>query len=227
MRKSKRQPEQPPYVLVRDVLPDTVEFLRRLLQKTTLAEQVRDLRIYGRCPCGGPDCGTFYCVPPNDYERLAKRHGTDGKLDPVIVSNGKIIAVETLDPKVDAVLDQLFPDTPGVATRRIRPWLSDSLLHFERNAPAIEAEIELAERVIGVQFPLAYQEFLLIANGGEGPIGQNSYAMLWKVEELFHSTGNIRCRSMRLGCCSSARMAVVRHSPSQRPTQWFACRLLG
>lgn len=110
MRKSKRPPEQPPFVLVRDVLPEISTLLKRVLHKTEYAAQVPDLRIYGRCPCGGPNCGTFYCVPAIDYKELA-RSGTDGLLDPVTIAKGRIIRVETLDPKVDAVLDDLFPES--------------------------------------------------------------------------------------------------------------------
>ncbi len=34
-----------------------------------------------------------------------------GMLDPVTVAKGKIIRVDTLDPKVDDALRELFPDT--------------------------------------------------------------------------------------------------------------------
>lgn len=185
MSRQQTQPQQSPSFLVRDVLPDIAELLRRALRKTVVAEQVADLRIYGRCPCGAPACGTFYCVPPEEHGKLVRHHGSDGSLDPVTVSNGRIITVQTLDPQVDAVLDRLFPATPGVATRRIRIWLPDLLFRFERHPPATEAEVERAERATGIEFPLAYREFLLMANGGEGQIGSNSYASLWKAEELF------------------------------------------
>lgn len=62
---------------------------------------------------------------------------------------------------------------------------TDTLLEFRRNEPAPEAVINDVEKRFGVAFPESYREFLLVSNGGEGPVGVNGYAMLWKVEELF------------------------------------------
>jgi len=113
MRKSKRPPPHPPFDLVRDVLPELSRQLKTILRKTEFAAQVPDLRMYGRCTCGSR-CGTFYCVPPDEYKKLAPL--SDGMLDPVTVAKGKIIRVDTLgDPSVDAVLQELFPESKNAA----------------------------------------------------------------------------------------------------------------
>ena len=113
MRKSKRPPPHPPFVFAREVLPELSAQLKTILQKTEFALQVPDLRIYGRCACGS-HCGTFYCVPPDEYRRLAPF--SNGVFDPVTVDKGRILRVDTLgDPAVDAVLQGLFPDSKNTA----------------------------------------------------------------------------------------------------------------
>jgi hypothetical protein len=112
MRKSRRPTPPPTFLFVREVLPQLAKSLQSDLSmrgRADLAAQVPDLRIYGRCPCQRPGCGTFYCAPSKEYARLA-RVGSD-TWDPVTVAKGKIIRVETLDPEVDAVLKRLFPDS--------------------------------------------------------------------------------------------------------------------
>jgi hypothetical protein len=100
-------------VFVRDVLPDFCKKLKTILRKTEFAAQVIDLRIYGRCACGSR-CGTFYCIPLDEYAKLAPF--SDGVLDPVTVAKGRIIRVDTLaDPEVDAVPRELFPDSKNAA----------------------------------------------------------------------------------------------------------------
>ncbi len=37
---------------------------------------------------------------------------------------------------------------------------------------------------INISFPEDYIDFMLCANGGEGPIGDNSYIRLWPLQEL-------------------------------------------
>ncbi len=113
MSKSSRSSSPPDFVFVRDVLPHLEKLieaeLRRIGQRK-LAAQVPEMRIYGRCPCRAPSCGTFYCVPPAEYERLAPFGAEIGE---VTVAKGKIIRVETCESTVDAVLDRLFPDSQG------------------------------------------------------------------------------------------------------------------
>jgi hypothetical protein len=113
MRKSRRPPPLPTFVLVRDAFPHLAKPLAASLRKRghpELATQVPDLRIYGRCPCKARNCGTVYCVPPEEYKRLVRLVCAIGD---VWVARGTIIIeVETLDSEVDAVLDRLFPDLP-------------------------------------------------------------------------------------------------------------------
>jgi hypothetical protein len=62
---------------------------------------------------------------------------------------------------------------------------SDELLRtFQKNLPATSDEIVKAENELGLKLPEQYREFLLWANGGEGFIGPNFYAMLWQVGDL-------------------------------------------
>ena len=110
MTKPKQPPALPSFVLLREVLPDLVKMLEAELRKMgqrKLGEQLRDLRIYGRCPCERLECGTFYCVSEEEMKRLAGF--LDATYTPVTIANGKIVSVETFDPKVAAVLRSLFP----------------------------------------------------------------------------------------------------------------------
>jgi len=62
--------------------------------------------------------------------------------------------------------------------------LNKALVDFQRNEPASEGAVRGVEHRIGVTFPDGYRSFLLASNGGEGPVGENGYAMLWKIEQL-------------------------------------------
>jgi hypothetical protein len=62
--------------------------------------------------------------------------------------------------------------------------LDNLLKRFQKNGPASPDAVDAFEQESSVQLPIAYREFLFSANGGEGFIGSDSYAMLWKVEEL-------------------------------------------
>lgn len=57
------------------------------------------------------------------------------------------------------------------------------LSQFELNEPASEINIKKVEKLLNINFPQEYYDFLLISNGGEGAIGQ-SYLVLWKIEDL-------------------------------------------
>ncbi len=97
-----------PFVLLADVLPGLVRQLAQDLQKgghRRLADQIPELRIYGRCSCGSRPCRTFYCLPPNEFAKLA-RSAKD--IDGVSIAKGRIVRVETLSAEVDSVLDQIF-----------------------------------------------------------------------------------------------------------------------
>jgi len=62
--------------------------------------------------------------------------------------------------------------------------LDTLLVGFERREPATEAAVARAEEELGFKLPEAYVRFMLMMDGGEGPIGASSYLVLWPVEEL-------------------------------------------
>lgn len=112
MRTSKSPQQEPPFVYLRDVLPDLVDLLRLDLLRIgerTLAGQIKDLRIYGRC-CDASPCGRFYCLPMEERRELYRRKQSRTVGMEYTVANGKIVEVETLSPEVDLVLRSLFPE---------------------------------------------------------------------------------------------------------------------
>jgi hypothetical protein len=54
---------------------------------------------------------------------------------------------------------------------------------LSKRAAATEAQVAAAEQFFAGKLPLDYIQFLQIANGGEGFIGEE-YVVLWGVEEL-------------------------------------------
>ena len=62
--------------------------------------------------------------------------------------------------------------------------LSELLQRFQTNQPSSADEIDAFEREAGFSIPSDYREFLYFTDGGEGFVGPNSYAMLWRVSEL-------------------------------------------
>lgn len=60
------------------------------------------------------------------------------------------------------------------------------LKEFEFASFTSKEEIEKVELKLDVKFPSDYKDFMLLTNGGEGPIG-NSYLRLWNIEELVNS----------------------------------------
>lgn len=61
---------------------------------------------------------------------------------------------------------------------------SNLLDKIELNPPCLSEDIKEVERSLGFTFPKEYLYFLLKSNGGEGWIGENSYLLLWKVDEI-------------------------------------------
>ena len=55
---------------------------------------------------------------------------------------------------------------------------------FQLNPPATADEIAAAEDALDMAIPASYREFLTNASGGEGPIGEESYVILWPASEL-------------------------------------------
>jgi hypothetical protein len=74
-----------------------------------LADEVADLRVYGRC-CNASPCGRFYCVPREERRELHRRGLTRNVGLELTVAKGKIVEVETCSPDVDAALQLVFPD---------------------------------------------------------------------------------------------------------------------
>jgi len=61
----------------------------------------------------------------------------------------------------------------------------DRLAHdFAREQPAGKEDIESYERRSARDFPASYREFLLEANGGERPVGESGYLMLWPLNAI-------------------------------------------
>ncbi len=56
--------------------------------------------------------------------------------------------------------------------------------NFKRNAPVSDTDIEQFETRAGLKLPTDYADFLKWSNGGEGFIGDNAYAALWKLGDL-------------------------------------------
>lgn len=57
-----------------------------------------------------------------------------------------------------------------------------SMLDF--NPGASEEVLRDIESKLGVSFPAQFADFLLKSNGVEGSIGNNSYLVLWPIEEM-------------------------------------------
>jgi hypothetical protein len=44
--------------------------------------------------------------------------------------------------------------------------------------------IEKIEKKLKIKFPAQYKSFILLHNGAEGPIGKNSYLVIWSIDEI-------------------------------------------
>ena len=55
---------------------------------------------------------------------------------------------------------------------------------MELNKPADETKITEVENQIGVQLPIQYKQFMLYSNGAEGELGENTYLVIWPIEEI-------------------------------------------
>ena len=60
----------------------------------------------------------------------------------------------------------------------------EALGKFNGNSPATYESISNFEKQLKCQLPSDYIAFLKSQNGGEGFIGNESYLILWAVEEL-------------------------------------------
>ena len=97
------------------LLPDLGALLRADLRKVgerALAEQIADLRIYGRC-CDASPCGTFFCLSKEERRNLYRKRLAHTVRD-LIVAQGRIAEVITCSADVDTVLRQIFPEPEGL-----------------------------------------------------------------------------------------------------------------
>ena len=60
----------------------------------------------------------------------------------------------------------------------------DALANFNGNGPATFEDVSACEEQLKCQLPSDYVAFLKGQNGGEGFIGNDSYVILWAVNEL-------------------------------------------
>jgi hypothetical protein len=56
---------------------------------------------------------------------------------------------------------------------------------FRLKPPADGRAVQEFQRVTNIRLPDDYLQFLRQGNGGEGVIGENSYLMLWGIEDLW------------------------------------------
>jgi cell wall assembly regulator SMI1 len=77
--------------------------------------------------------------------------------------------------------------------------LKNLLQRFQTNRPARCDEIETFEREAAITLPPDYHEFLRFTDGGEGFIGPNSYAMLWKANELLQFNSDYQVKDYAPG----------------------------
>lgn len=52
------------------------------------------------------------------------------------------------------------------------------------NEAADEDKIKNLEKNIGFTLPIHYKEFMLYSNGAEGELGENSYLVIWPIEDI-------------------------------------------
>lgn len=68
--------------------------------------------------------------------------------------------------------------------------LSRVLTGFRPNGVASPERVQEVEAELGVELPDDYKAMLRAADGGEGPVGQESYVILWPVEDVVeHNRG--------------------------------------
>ena len=105
---------RPESMLVGELFPElTHQLLRdlRRLKRTDLSEQIVSLRVIDRCRCGSDTCGTFY-TQDAEFRKRSARSRADLMLPcgaNLFESGGTVVEIETLDPRVQAVLRRVIP----------------------------------------------------------------------------------------------------------------------
>ena len=74
-----------------------------------------------------------------------------------------------------------FPSRDSIS---IMVAVQEFLDNFQCRPPASSAAIAEFEKQLGAKFPQDYVAFLLLANGGEGFVGESQPLILWPVEQL-------------------------------------------
>ena len=65
----------------------------------------------------------------------------------------------------------------------------DKINQMKLENPIQVDEMNVLEKSFPFPFPEAYKEFLLLHNGGEGPVGEYGYIAIFGSKELIHSNG--------------------------------------
>ena len=65
----------------------------------------------------------------------------------------------------------------------------DKINQMKLEKPLHPEEMDTLEKTFGFTLPEQYKEFLLLHNGGEGPVGEYGYIAIFGLEELASSNG--------------------------------------
>ena len=63
---------------------------------------------------------------------------------------------------------------------------------IKRKPPADADEIKSVERTLSIVFPKDYFDWMLLSNGGSGFVGENSYLLLWSLEQIIALNASYR-----------------------------------
>lgn len=68
---------------------------------------------------------------------------------------------------------------------------------MELNEPSNPLEINKTEDKLKIKFPEQYKKFLLSHNGAEGSIGENSYLVIWSIEDTLNFVSSVNSMSKK------------------------------
>ena len=68
---------------------------------------------------------------------------------------------------------------------------------MELNEPSNPLEINKTEDKLKIKFPEQYKKFLLSHNGAEGSIGENSYLVIWSIEDTLNFVSSVNSMSIK------------------------------
>jgi hypothetical protein len=58
------------------------------------------------------------------------------------------------------------------------------MMDMDLNESGNLSSINITEENLKIKFPEQYKNFLMTHNGAEGPIGENSYLVVWPIEDI-------------------------------------------